>query len=141
MAEIPLRPNLKRYMGSKPELQRRAAAQNAMAQKIADYVNRRMAVNPSEIQQYLFADIGREVGASADDVRAAISDGGHNGITLGVRGEARRALAQCEPKAGDPIRIRPTIAGKTEIDRIAGTITSISDDRISTAPGCWKGRL
>lgn len=129
MAQIPIRPRLNDYRGTKPELQRKAANQNAVAWAIANCINRRMAVNPAEVQQYLFAEVGWEVGATAAEVRAAIGDGGSNGITVGVRGDARRALDEYLPKVGDAIRIRPTIAGSTEIDRIKGSITAISEDR------------
>lgn len=128
-AQIPIRPQFKAYRGAKPDLQRKAAERNAKAQMIADYLNRRMAVNPAEVQQYLFAEIGWEVDASAEEVRSAIGDGGSNGITLGVRREGRQALEEYLPKVGDSLRIRPTLAGTTEIDRIKGTITALSEDR------------
>lgn len=65
-----------------------------MAQQIADHLNRKIAKNPAEIQQYMFASIANELGMPVDVVRSAISDGGHNGITLGVREDERQALAR-----------------------------------------------
>jgi|GEM_PF-2408242 len=93
MANIPLTPHLKNYRGSKEALRRKTAAFNAMAHRVADHVNTLMANNPSEIQQYHFYEIAHDLGLSVDDVRSAISDGGYNGITLGVRDEGRQALA------------------------------------------------
>jgi hypothetical protein len=94
MGALPLRPNLKFYRGSKRHLQRKNAEYNAMAERVADYVNALIANNPNEIQQYLFGTIASDLGLTVDQVRSAISDGGYNGITVGVREDARRALAR-----------------------------------------------
>lgn len=92
MAAIPLSPKLKYYRGGKESIRRKTAEFNAKARRIADHVNRLMADNPREIQQYMFASIARDLGFTTDEVRNAISDGGYNGITLGVRGQDREAL-------------------------------------------------
>lgn len=94
MANVPLTPNLRNYRGAKPNLQRKMAEFNARAHRIAEHVNTLMANNPSEIQQYMFGSIAHELGMTEDDVREAISDGGYNGITLGVRGTGREALVR-----------------------------------------------
>jgi hypothetical protein len=93
VSRFPIRPHLKSYRGSKDNLRRRAAEYNAKANKIAEHLNTLAANNPAEIQQYMFVYIARDLGFTTEEVRSAISDGGSNGITLGVREDDRRALA------------------------------------------------
>jgi hypothetical protein len=96
MSRLPVTPKFKLYRGSKEKLRRQAAAHNAMAQRVADHVNTLAANNPDEVQQYLFATIADDLGLTTDQVRSAISTGGHNGITFGVRDAERAALANCK---------------------------------------------
>jgi hypothetical protein len=63
------------------------------AQRVADYVNRKLANNPSEVQQLMFGFIADDLGLDEDTVRGAISDGGYNGITIRVTAGERYALA------------------------------------------------
>jgi|SRR5947209_5025833 len=93
MTTFPIRAHRKSYRGSKADLQRMAADYNAKANRVAEHLNTLAANNPAEIQQYMFADLARDLGFTTEEVRSAISDGGYNGITLGVREEGRRALA------------------------------------------------
>jgi hypothetical protein len=89
---LPISPRLKRYSGSKPELMRKSLSEQAIAIKIAEHVNALIANNPSEIQQYIFADIASDLDVTTEQVRSAISDGGYNGITLRVREVDREKL-------------------------------------------------
>lgn len=99
MTDLPLRPHLKQYRGSKENLRRKNTEYNAMAHKVAAHVNRLIANNPNEMQQYMFASIAHDLGFTTDQVRAAISDGGYNGITIGVKEADRGELAQYKSKA------------------------------------------
>lgn len=92
MPTLPLTAYWKRYGGGKEHLRVKAAEEAKTAQRIADYVNGLIADNPSELQQYYFATIARDLGVTVDQVRSAISDGGYNGITIGVRAEERWLL-------------------------------------------------
>jgi len=94
MPYLPLEPNLKRYRGGNQNLQLRNAQANALAQRIADHVNRLIACDPHEMQQYFFAQIALDLGCTTEAVRSAISDGGYNGITLRVSKDDRCALAR-----------------------------------------------
>ncbi|MEH3063666.1 MAG: hypothetical protein PGN33_13295 [Methylobacterium radiotolerans] len=94
MSIFPIEPQLEVYRGSKENLRRRAAEKNATRHRVAEHVNRLAADNPDELQQYHFADIARDLGVPVDEVRSAISDGGYNGITFGVRRPDREALAR-----------------------------------------------
>lgn len=100
MPELPLQPQLVIYRGSKENLRRRADEKNAIRHRVAEYVNQLAANNPDEMQQYFFGNIARELGVPEEEVRSAISDGGYNGITLGVRGPEREALARYKRSAG-----------------------------------------
>jgi hypothetical protein len=83
---------LKNYRGSKENLRRKTAQQNATGHRIARHVNTLVANNPAEIQQYIFAMIAHDLGIATDEVRSAISDGGYNGITICVTEDARREM-------------------------------------------------
>lgn len=92
MSVIPVRPQLKDYNGRNEARRRKVDEFNAMAQRVVDHVNILIANNPNEIQEYNFHLIAIDLGLSAEDVQSAIMYGGHNGITLGVGAEERRAL-------------------------------------------------
>lgn len=93
MPSLPLTPHLKRYGGSKESLRRKNTEYNLMAQRVADYINKQIAANPNEIQQYFFGDVAAKLGLSVDQVRDAISDGGYNGITIRVQDKDRVTLS------------------------------------------------
>jgi hypothetical protein len=93
MPTLPLRPHLKSYREGKANLQLKAAEENALAQRIADHVNRLIARDPHEIQQYFFAQIALDLGCTTEAVRSAIPAGGNNGITLRVSDEDRHTVA------------------------------------------------
>lgn len=98
MPNLPLRPNLRDYRGQKEILRRRNDEYNRIAQRVADHVNRLVADDPDEIQQYFFGSIAIDLGLDVDDVRSAISNGGYNGITLRVTEDDRRAMAGYKSK-------------------------------------------
>jgi hypothetical protein len=106
MAILPLTARFKSYRGSKENLRRKSVAAAVVAQRISTYVNGLIANNPREIQQYMFASIARDLGLTTEEVRSAISDGGYNGITFGVREDDRRELARfktgCAQKNAGP---------------------------------------
>jgi hypothetical protein len=91
---VPVVPHFKHYRGGKENIRQKTEQFNAMAQRVADHLNTLIANNPDEIQQYLFYSIARDLHLTVDDVRSAISDGGYNGITVGVREEYRRDLVR-----------------------------------------------
>jgi hypothetical protein len=90
---FPIRPDLRRYRGSKESLQRRTYEFNIKAEKIADHINALVANNPEKIQQYLFENIARDLHVTADEVRAALPCGGYNGVIFGITETDRQALA------------------------------------------------
>ncbi|WP_454619351.1 hypothetical protein [Bradyrhizobium cenepequi] len=94
LPNLPLRPKLKNYAGSNEARRRKIAEYNRTAHKVADHVNRLIANNPDEIQQYFFASLALDLGFNVDDVRSAISDGGYNGRTLRVTEDDRKELAR-----------------------------------------------
>ena len=93
MAVLPITAQFKRYSGGKPELRRKAAEAMVRAERIAAHLNRLIAANPSETQQYYFASMAIDLGVTTEQVRSAVSDGGHNGITLRVTPADRERLA------------------------------------------------
>jgi ATP-dependent protease ClpP protease subunit len=52
MSRLAVTPQFKVYRGSKERLRKKAIEHNAMAQRVADHVNKLAANNPDEIQQY-----------------------------------------------------------------------------------------
>ncbi|TIW97771.1 MAG: hypothetical protein E5V59_09275 [Mesorhizobium sp.] len=94
MPILPLRPNLQSYRGGKQNLQLKSTEANRLAQRIVDHVNRLIARDPHEMQQYFFASIALDLGCSTEAVRSAIPEGGYNGITLWISEEDRRALTR-----------------------------------------------
>lgn len=92
MAFLPISPKLDSYRGGDARKKRRRDEWNALANRIADHLNRRIATDPAERQQYLFHEIAGRVGCAVDDVRRAIGDGGWNGITIGVTDRDREML-------------------------------------------------
>lgn len=98
MPNLPLRPNLSSYRGAKENLRRKNLEKNALAHRIAYYVNRLIANDPTELQQYIFATIAMDIDVATDDVRSAISDGGYNGITIRVTERDRKMLEQFRDK-------------------------------------------
>jgi hypothetical protein len=93
MAQLPITAQFKRYTGAKPELRRKAAEAIARAERIATHLNRLIAANPGETQQYYFASMAINLGVTTEQVRSAVSDGGYNGITLWVTPADRERLA------------------------------------------------
>lgn len=96
MPFLPFTAQFKHYAGAKPELRRKNNEAFAVATRIAEHVNRLVANNPNELQQYYFASIAAEMDVTTNQVRSAISDGGYNGITLRVTGEDREELKRYE---------------------------------------------
>ncbi|WP_027555094.1 hypothetical protein [Bradyrhizobium sp. Cp5.3] len=90
---LPLQPKLDPYRGSKDRLRRKAAEHNAMATRVVYHLNRLIADNPNDQQQYLWYEVARALGLTVEEVGSAVMYGGHNGITVGVTEEGRRALA------------------------------------------------
>ena len=78
---------------------RKTAEYNEMATRVVEHVNALIANNADENQQYMFAEIAIDLGLTADQVRSAISYGGHNGITIHVTEEDRVALARYKSKS------------------------------------------
>ncbi|MEZ2201885.1 hypothetical protein AAE027_07555 [Bradyrhizobium japonicum] len=92
--QLPLQPRLMDYRGADPKKQRKVAEHNAMAQRVADHLNTLIANDPAPMQQYLWHGIARDLGLTTDKVESAVMYGGHNGITIGVTDEGRRAVAR-----------------------------------------------
>jgi len=92
LSNLPVRPHLKNYRGSKENLRRKTDEYNRTAHRVADHVNRLVADNPDEIQQYFFASLAVDLGFDVEDIRHAISEGGYNGRTFCVTEEDRREL-------------------------------------------------
>lgn len=91
MPELPVTPRFKRYRGARLNLQRKAAEESRVAQRIADYVNAKIANDPNEVQQIIFGYVAIELGVTAEQVRAALP-GGFNGWTFRVDENDRRGL-------------------------------------------------
>ncbi|WOH68668.1 hypothetical protein [Bradyrhizobium sp. BWA-3-5] len=99
MTKLPLEPRLDSYRGSKENLQRKAAEHNAMARRVVDHLNTLIANDPADMQQYLYHEIARDLGLTVEDVASVVMYGGHNGITVGVSEDGRRALAPYKSSA------------------------------------------
>jgi len=93
MPNLPITPRFKHYRGAKENLQRKSHEAARTARLIADHVNKLIANNPDQIQQYMFANIAHDLGVTTEQVRSAISTGG-NGITIGVDEDDRRELVR-----------------------------------------------
>jgi len=93
MPNLPIRPNLKYYCGLKEKLYRKINQRNRVAYRVTDYVNKLIADNPAEAQEYFFDKIAADLTLTPNDVCAAITDECHEGITVRVTNEDRRALA------------------------------------------------
>jgi hypothetical protein len=94
MSQIPIMPALAEYRGSKDNLRRKAAEHNLMARRVVDHLNTLIANDPSDMQQFIFASVARDLGLTADEVQSAVRYGGHNGITVCVTDEDRKVLAR-----------------------------------------------
>lgn len=92
MPQVPIQPRLKSYRGANEATRRQVAKYNAMAIRVADHINRQIANDPSEHQQYLFGFVAIDLGLTKEQVRSAIEDGGFNGITLAIHAMDRLAL-------------------------------------------------
>ncbi|WP_145984257.1 hypothetical protein [Bradyrhizobium nitroreducens] len=93
LMQLPLQPRLDGYRGADPRKRREASEHNAMAQRIVDHLNTLIANDPDPMQQYHWYEIARDLGLSPEDVESAVMYGGHNGITVDVTDENRRAVA------------------------------------------------
>ncbi|TCU75308.1 hypothetical protein EDE08_103528 [Bradyrhizobium sp. R2.2-H] len=91
--QLPLQPRLSDYRGSDPKKRRKADEHNAMAQRVVDHINTLIANDQAAMQQYLWYSVARDLKLTVEQVESAVMYGGHNGITVGVSEEGRRALA------------------------------------------------
>jgi len=62
-------------------------------EKLERHLNRLIANNPNDVQQYVFASLAADTGLAPDFVRRCVSPGDSNGITLRVSAEDRKSLA------------------------------------------------
>jgi hypothetical protein len=90
---LPIQPNYDLYRGADKKKLKRQRDFNELAEKIAMHANKELANNPSDSQTIYFSKIANEMRIGDDPVRAAISDGSHNGRFVRVTPEAREALA------------------------------------------------
>ena len=93
MPALPIKPRSRHYRGSNPALARKAADHQLIASRIAEHLNRLIANNQSEVQQYSWAEIANALSVSISEVRASVWIGGNNGVTLRVTPELRQELA------------------------------------------------
>jgi hypothetical protein len=63
-----------------------------MAVRIADRLHEIVLADQGDKQMHTYFDIGRPLGLDPDQVRAAIGQGGYNGISFSVTAEDREAL-------------------------------------------------
>jgi hypothetical protein len=91
MPGLPVTPHFKRYRGAKPNLQRKAAEELRAAQRIADYVNAKIANDPDEVQRIIFGFVAIQLGVTTEQVRRALP-GGFNGWTFRVDESDRKGL-------------------------------------------------
>lgn len=92
--QLPLQPRLKDYRGADPKKRRKIAEHNAMAQRVVDHINSLIANDPDPLQQFHWYEVARDLNLSAEDVESSVMYGGHNGITVDVTEENRRAVAR-----------------------------------------------
>ncbi|KYK44902.1 hypothetical protein A1D31_11840 [Bradyrhizobium liaoningense] len=92
--QLPLQPRLKDYRGADPKKRRKVADHNAVAQRVVEHLNTLIANDQAAMQEYLWHEVARDLGLAVEDVEAAVMHGGHNGITVGVTEEERRAIAR-----------------------------------------------
>lgn len=92
MARIPLQARIKNVTGSTDRARRKVIDDNALAERVIEHLHRLIARNPEQEQQYLWADIARELSLSSDEVGQAVMYGGHHGIRVVVT-ERRQNLS------------------------------------------------
>src|SRR5262245_17550347 len=93
MSRLPIQPRRKSYRGSKGHLKLRVIEHNRMAQEVADYLNKLIANDSSDVQTYLFASLAHDLRLTVEEVRSALP-GGYNGITVGVDPLGRQAMTR-----------------------------------------------
>jgi hypothetical protein len=98
MPTLPIKPKLKCYRGLKEKLHRKIENHNRIAYRVTNHINKLIANNPDEMQEYLFDVLVADLSLTTDEVHAAIMEGDgitvrDEGITVRVTNEDRRALA------------------------------------------------
>jgi hypothetical protein len=92
MPQVPVQGRYKESRGANAAMREKVAAHNAMVDRIVAYINKQVACDPDELQQYLYGFVAIDLGLTKEQVSSAVMDGGSNGITLRVRPEDRLAL-------------------------------------------------
>ena len=84
MTVYPVNVPRKHYRGTKSRLRQKARRYNEIAQICEDYLNRRIAERPEEVQQYTYAFMASDLNLTTAQVREVMFgvDAGHNGITV-----------------------------------------------------------
>lgn len=102
MTVAPLRASRKHYHGRDHAKQQRVIEQNRNIDRIERYANQLLADCPPEYEwlQLLFGEIANDLGVDVRSVREALSDGGHNGITVGLPPSSRELLEPFRTPSG-----------------------------------------
>ena len=85
MASYPVSVPRKHYRGSKVSLRRKAAEYNSVAQRLEEYVNRKVEEDSdSDCSRFMYGYIAADTGLSEETVRTVLFgvDCGHNGLTV-----------------------------------------------------------
>lgn len=75
-------PHVRTYRGKDAVRRMRTDSFNELARRAAEHVNNDFSICGQEAKTYLFAALASELGSDEETMREALSDGGHNGITL-----------------------------------------------------------
>jgi hypothetical protein len=94
MTVAPLRAKRKHYYGRDHAKQQRVVEQNRNIDRIERHANQLLADCPQEYEwlQLLFGEIANNLSVDVRLVREALSDGGYNGITVGLPPASRELL-------------------------------------------------
>jgi hypothetical protein len=106
MVYLPLSPRLKGYRGTRENLRQKRDDHNRTAYRVTDHLNRLIANDPSEMQQYIYGFIAIDLGLTTEQVRSSVVGGGYNGITLCVTSLDRERLAPFKRLADGAEHIR-----------------------------------
>ncbi len=86
MLVYPIRAPFRPYGGRDEAKRERTARRNRAAERIADYVNRRLESSTAETEVFVYGLVASKLGLTTEVVRDVLTEigGGNTGVTIGV---------------------------------------------------------